>query len=53
MKRLSHLWPLFLYLLPLGLIGNVEQGGPLWLMAPALASVLLGGCLARKGGAIV
>lgn len=47
------LWPLFLFLIPVGLVGEIDNGGPLWLMVPALASILLGAYLAHKGGAMV
>ena len=51
----ASLWPLFLVLLPLGLVGHVEQtpAAPLLpCMAAAFASILFGAYLARKGGAM-
>lgn len=41
-----------LYIVPLGVVGNIEQGGPLWLFIPAFASVLLGWYLGRREGDI-
>lgn len=44
---------IFLFLVPLCVTGTVEQGGPLWLMAVAAASILLGWALGRREGTIV
>lgn len=47
---MSRLWPVFLYLLPLALMGHMKHGGSLWLFFPALASILLGWYLVRRVG---
>ena len=46
-------WPIFLLLVPLGVTGAVEQGAALGWMALAFGSVLVGGWMARKVGALL
>jgi hypothetical protein len=41
-----------LFLVPLCVTGTVEQGGPLWLMLIAFASILLGWYLGRREGIV-
>lgn len=55
MRRFFRLWPLFLLVLPIGLIGRLDcdPTAPLLpYIAAALASLALGGLMARKAGAL-
>lgn len=57
MKRLSsYLFPIFLFLLPLGLVGHLEQTPAAPLLPytiAALVSILLGAYLAKKAGVML
>lgn len=49
---MKHIYLVFLYIVPLCLIGSIEQGAYLWLTVPAFASILLGWYLGWRGGEI-
>lgn len=50
---MKHIYLVFLYIVPLCLIGSIEQGASLWLTVPAFASILLGWYLGWRGGEIL
>lgn len=50
---MKHIYLVFLYIVPLCLIGSIEQGASLWLTVPAFASILFGWYLGWRGGEIL
>ncbi len=49
---MSRLWPVFLYIVPFCIMGNIERGAPLWLSVPAFVSILLGWYMGRREGVL-